>query len=93
MIDTLLIPLAIGISLIVLNFAGLTIAHYFGTMVFLDTVGTAMAGMAFGPWQGALIGLLTNVVIGALLFRSYLKFAYVNVICGFAWGLIGNTFP
>jgi hypothetical protein len=93
MIDTILVPAAVGISLIVLNFGGLTLAHYFSTMVFLDTVGTAIAGVAFGPWQGAVVGLLTNVVIGLLLFRPYLNFFYVNVLCGIVWGVIGQHFP
>ncbi len=85
--------LAVGVSLMVFNVAGLLVANYFGTIVFLDTVGTAIAGLAFGPWAGAAVGLATNVVIGALLFPPYLKFFYVNVVCGFAWGLVAKFFP
>jgi hypothetical protein len=83
----------VGIALIVFNVIGLELANYFGTMVFFDTLGTAIAGLAFGPWAGAGVGLATNLVIGLKLHRPYLEFLHVNVLCGVAWGLIAWRFP
>jgi hypothetical protein len=84
---------SVGIALIVFNIIGLELANYFGTMVFFDTLGTAVAGLAFGPWAGAAVGLATNLVIGLKLHRPYINFLHVNVLCGVAWGLIASRFP
>ncbi|MGH6850329.1 MAG: hypothetical protein ACREDD_07770 [Methylocella sp.] len=81
-----------GVVLVVLNFLGAKAAQYFGTMVFLDTVGTAIAGLQFGPLEGAVVGFVTNLATGKLLFPGYWRFFYVNVVCGLVWGFIGKYF-
>src|ERR1700733_13755818 len=91
--EQVLIKLAAAVGLIALNFAGISLAQYFRTMVFLDAVGTAMAGMKYGPLDGFLVGLATNLVIGWLLFRPFLYFAPINALCGIVWGYIGIYFP
>jgi energy-coupling factor transport system substrate-specific component len=88
-----LITLSVAIALIVLNFVGASLAEYFSTMVFLDTVGTAMAAMAFGWWQAAVIGVVTNLAIGWLLFPTYRWFWHVNGLCALAWAYITFRFP
>ena len=85
--------LTVGIALIAFNVIGLELANYFSTMVFFDTLGTAIAGLAFGPLAGASVGLITNLAIGLKFHQPYLKFMHVNVLCGLAWGLIGHYFP
>jgi hypothetical protein len=87
------VTIAVAVALVVLNFFGAWIAEYFSTMVFLDTVGTAMVAMAFGWWQAIAAGLFTNLVIGAFLFPTYRWFTHVNVLCGLAWALIAYRFP
>lgn len=53
-------------GLAVLNAVGLAFANYFGTLVFLDTLATAMAGLScvpFGVFSGAIVGLVTNLLL------------------------------
>jgi hypothetical protein len=56
-----------------------------------------MAGLAcrpFGIWSGPIVGLLSNLMIAwNVNYRPYLKFLYVNLLCGFAWALIAWRFP
>ena len=91
-------------GLIALNLLALVFATYFQTLLFLDTLATAIAAFAapqwfpdhwyVGPAAGAVVGLLTNLSISALLKRySYLRFLHVNIICGILWGFAGKYFP
>jgi hypothetical protein len=80
-----------GALMLVLNIGGLIAANFFETLVFLDTVGTAMAGLAYGPWAGMTVGLLTNLAISGpgTSYRPYFWFTHVNVLCGLLWGWFG----
>lgn len=86
---------AYGALLLLLNVTGLLAANFFGTMVFMDTVGTAMAGLAYGIWAGIAVGLTTNLLVSLFWeeYRSYLYFAPLNVGCGLVWGLAGQQWP
>jgi len=88
-----LVTVSVAVALIVLNFLGASVAEYFSTMVFLDTVGTAMAATAFGWWQGLVVGLVTNLTIGWLLFPTYRWFSHVNVLCALTWAYVAFRFP
>jgi hypothetical protein len=82
-------------GLAVLNVVGLAFANYFGTLVFLDTLATAMAGLScfpFGVFSGAIVGLATNLLISRQ-HRAYLKFLHVNAACGIAWTAIAKLLP
>jgi hypothetical protein len=85
------------VALAVMNTVGLVFANYFGTLIFLDTLATAMAGLAcrpFAVFSGLIVGLLSNLMIAwNLKYRSYLKFIHVNIFCGLAWGLIAHCLP
>lgn len=51
-----LIPVAIAI-----NWAGHALSKALG-LLFLDSVGTVLAGLLAGPWVGGISGLLTNII-------------------------------
>lgn len=90
-----LVVLANAALMLVLNVGGLIAANFFETLVFLDTVGTAMAGLAYGPVAGMIVGLITNLVISGswTSYRPYVWFTHVNVLCGLLWGLAGWYLP
>jgi len=82
------------LSLILLNILGSLAATYFETLIFLDTLGTAVAGLIFGPLAGVLVGLVTNLLLGLLSgFAAYRKFFYVNAVCGLTWGFMPTVPP
>jgi hypothetical protein len=89
------IAFANGALMLVLNVGGLFAANFFETLVFLDTVGTAMAGLAYGPFAGVIVGLITNLVIGGprTSYRPYIYFTHVNIVCGALWGFAGWYLP
>ena len=51
-------------------------------LIFLDTVGTFFGAVLLGPWYGALIGLLTNVIQGVITNPKDIPFALVNIAIG-----------
>lgn len=61
-------------------------------LLYLDMLGTALAGIALGPWWGASVGLVTNMLLYYLLptSPSLLVFALVNVFGGLYWGYVCN---
>jgi hypothetical protein len=89
-----LLVIAIGVSLVVFNFFGVWIARYFSTLFFLDTVGTAIAGLKFGVLASVLIAILSlSQFLIVKSFRQYLKFFYVPVVSGLIWGVIKDYYP
>ncbi len=88
-----------ALGLVFFNALALGFANHFRTLIFLDTIATAIAAFsghhylpALGAWAdpvlGAVVGLATNLLVGLGKYRPYLYFAHVNVVCGIAWGLI-----
>lgn len=83
-----------------LTFSALAIAIniVFGTVVgllnipllYLDTVGTIFSAALFGPWYGAAVGGLTNVIQGLLTNPKDIPFALVNIAVGIIVGLIAK---
>lgn len=61
-------------------------------LLYLDMLGTALAGIALGPWWGASVGLVTNLLLYFMLPESpsLLAFAVVNVLGGLYWGYTCN---
>jgi hypothetical protein len=97
MTDKVINDIAFLVGLAAMNTIGLCFANGFGTLIFLDTLATAMAGLAcrpFGVWSGPIVGILSNLMIAwNVKYRSYLKFLHVNLLCGLAWALIAQRFP
>ncbi len=59
-------------------------------LLFMDTMGTMMGAIAFGPLWGAIIGLVTNVLIGFLTNPIDIPFALVNVAIGLVTGFVAK---
>jgi energy-coupling factor transport system substrate-specific component len=54
--------------------------------LYLDSVGTVLAGVLGGPWAGAVAGGLTNVIAGLTIDPVSLPFAVVAIVIGMAAG-------
>jgi energy-coupling factor transport system substrate-specific component len=61
-------------------------------LLFLDTIGTVLISVLFGPWWGALTGGLTNVVLGATTGASAMFFGIVNIAIALVAGYIAKKF-
>lgn len=53
---------------------------------FLDMIGTMVTAVVLGPWWGALVGAITNIVSSFISGPIGLPFAVVNVVGGLVWG-------
>jgi energy-coupling factor transport system substrate-specific component len=61
-------------------------------LLFLDTIGTVLIAVLFGPWWGALVGLLTNVVLGVMTSPTAIFFGLVSVAIALVVGFIAKKF-
>ncbi|MBT2659174.1 ECF transporter S component [Bacillus sp. ISL-18] len=61
-------------------------------LLFLDTIGTVLIAVLFGPWWGALAGALTNMVLGVTTEPSAIFFGLVNVAIASVAGYMGKRF-
>ncbi|MEH7225903.1 CD3073 family putative ECF transporter S component [Bacillus sp. JJ1566] len=61
-------------------------------LLFLDTIGTVLISVLFGPWWGVLTGGLTNVVLGATTGASAIFFGLVNIAIALVVGFIARRF-
>ena len=68
------------------NLTGQWAVKTLGLPLYLDMVGTAIAAIALGPWLGASVGAMTNIVGAALFGPMFLPFGLVNAAGGLAWG-------
>jgi len=76
-----LVPVAIA-----LNVVGGQINTALHLPVFLDMIGTAVAAIVLGPWWGALVGALTNIISSFISGPIGLPFAAANVVGALVWG-------
>lgn len=61
-------------------------------LLFLDTVGTVLMAVLFGPWWGALVGLLTNVVLSATSSPTAIFYGIVSVAVAIVVGFMAKKF-
>ena len=84
------IPLTYVIALVpaavALNVVGSFINSALRLPIFLDMIGTAVVAITIGPWWGALVGALTNTVLGFISSPISLPFAVANVTGALVWG-------
>lgn len=78
-----LIPVGVGI-----NYVGKLIAASLKLPLWLDSIGTVLAGMLNGPWVGAITGLINNVIFG--ITADPVSFWYL--ITSIAIGLVTGYF-
>jgi len=76
-----LVPVAIA-----LNFLGSEINGLLFLPLFLDMIGTAVVAIVLGPWWGALVGGLTNVIAALMGGPISLPFAACNIVGALIWG-------
>jgi hypothetical protein len=82
-----LIPLLIAI-----NIAGGQLAKALRLPIYLDSIGTVMAGALLGPWGGMLTGLLSNTIWTLIGLDSFAyAFAIVAGVIGLIAGLAGRA--
>ncbi|MFN2145628.1 MAG: ECF transporter S component, partial [Anaerolineales bacterium] len=76
-----LVPVAIA-----LNIVGGQINSALHLPIFLDMIGTAVVAIVLGPWWGALVGAITNIVSSFISGPISLPFAACNVVGALVWG-------
>lgn len=60
--------------------------------LYLDTIGTIFIAVYFGPWYGAAVGGLTNLLTGIIFSPKDIPFLIVSVAVGLIVGFIGRKF-
>src|SRR6202163_403178 len=70
-----------------LNFAGHALAVTFGLPLFLDSIGTVLAGVVAGPWVGGSVGFISNLVSSNTVDPIAAPYGLVSFAVGFAAGL------
>lgn len=76
--------LGIGINVIL----GTAVAALKIPLLFLDTMGTVIVAVLFGPWWGAATGILTNLVLGVTSGPTAIFFGLVNAVIGLVVGYV-----
>ena len=84
-LDSVSVPLILGA--LGLNFAGHTIAVTLGLPLFLDSIGTVLAGVVAGPWVGGSVGLISNLVSSNTVDPIAAPYSIVSFAVGFTAGL------
>ncbi len=69
-----------------LNIVGGYINTVLKLPIFLDMIGTMVTAVILGPWWGALVGAITNIVNSFISGPISLPFAVVNVVGALVWG-------
>ena len=70
-----------------LNFAGRAIAVTFKLPLFLDSIGTILAGLVAGPWIGGSVGFISNLLSANTIDPNAALYAIVSFAVGFSAGL------
>lgn len=60
--------------------------------IYLDTIGTVFIAIFFGPWWGAGVGAVTNIITSMIMNPAAIPFLLVNVGVGLLVGFIGKYF-
>lgn len=84
MLAILIIPVAVAV-----NFVGGQLASLLKLPCYLDAIGTIFGAMLCGPWVGAVIGLVTNIVTGI---ANPVNFAFipVSIVVGLVTGFLAR---
>lgn len=74
------------VACVALNLLGREFVDFFQFPIYLDMVGTAIVAIALGPWRGAGVGLVTNLIGAIGSGWISIPFALVNVVGALVWG-------
>lgn len=80
-----LIPIGVAINLVGFQLFAITLK----LPLSMDSIGTIVVGALCGPWAGALVGLLSNLV-NCITDPTSIFFAPLNIIFGIVAGLIAK---
>lgn len=61
-------------------------------LLFLDTIGTIFAAVYFGPWYGAAVGAVSNIITGMIFSPKDIPYFLVNVVVGLVVGYTVKKF-
>lgn len=75
---------------VIINILGYIIVTVFHIPLFLDSVGTMLAGAVLGPWIGGGVGFMTNLIIGLIQNPISIPFGIVNAVIGIVVGLLSR---
>jgi energy-coupling factor transport system substrate-specific component len=78
--------LVLLVACVGINLFGGAVVSKFGLPLWFDTVGTAIAAIAVGPWHGALVGIATNSLGAFTGETETVPFALVSVVGALVWG-------
>ena len=74
------------VACVALNLVGREFVDFFQFPIYLDMVGTAIVAIALGPWRGAGVGLVTNLIGAIGSGWISIPFALVNIVGALVWG-------
>lgn len=77
---------------IALNIVLGIVTSSFKLPLYLDTIGTILIAVYFGPWYGAAVGGLTNIITGIIFNPKDIPFLLVNIAVGLIVGFIAKKF-
>ncbi|MCZ4500303.1 MAG: hypothetical protein JWQ74_2858 [Marmoricola sp.] len=84
---------AFVVACVAVNLLGRFLVDVFSLPLYLDMIGTAVSSISLGPWWGALVGLLTNLVGAWISGAKSIPFALVNIVGALIWGYGVRRFP
>ncbi|MBK5243190.1 MAG: ECF transporter S component [Clostridium sp.] len=77
---------------IALNIVLGIVTSSFKLPLYLDTIGTILIAVYFGPWYGAAVGALTNIITGIIFNPKDIPFFIVSVAVGLIVGFIAKKY-
>ncbi|MCT8978571.1 ECF transporter S component [Clostridium sp. CX1] len=84
----ILCAIAVALNIVL----GTAVAQLKIPLLFLDTIGTIFAAAYFGPWYGASVGAVSNIITGMIFSPKDIPFLLVNVVVGLVVGYIVKKF-
>ncbi len=84
--NIVLIPVAVGI-----NYVGKYFASALKLPLWLDSIGTVLAGFLGGPWVGAVSGAINNAIYGITVDPISFWYLLTSLAIGFVAGLAAYT--
>ncbi len=76
---------------ILLNLLGAFANSALKLPLFLDSTGTFLGAVTLGPWIGAAVGFIANLIIGLVHTPVAIPFGIVNAVIGLVAGYIAKT--
>jgi len=76
---------------ILLNLLGAIVNSGMKLPLFLDSIGTFLGAVTLGPWIGAAVGFLSNLIMGLVHTPVAIPFGIVNVTIGLVAGYLAKT--